>query len=131
MGIFDRLRKNFPAPVSTAAQVKADAKKTAPKELKESVVALPNVLLAPRVSEKAAILASRGTYVFNVRVSATKGDVATAVEKLYKVRVTSVRMVRNQGKVVRRGRVVGRRARSKKALVSLKKGQKLEIHEGV
>ncbi len=91
-----------------------------------------HVLLAkPRVSEKAAILTSKGTYVFNVPVTAGKIEIRKAVEKQYKVNVTRVNTIRGEGKVVRRGKIEGRRANWKKALVTLKKGQKIELHAGV
>lgn len=93
--------------------------------------AIGTVLVAPRVSEKAATLAGSGTYVFNVPVDANKVEIRKAVELLYKVNVVGVRTVRGIGKVVRRGRAVGRRNRWKKALVTLKAGQKIELYEGV
>jgi large subunit ribosomal protein L23 len=88
-------------------------------------------VLSPRVSEKAAVKASAGTYVFNVPVDATKIEIRKAIESLFKVNVVSVRTVRNIGKQVRRGRIVGRRIRTKKAYVALKTGQKIEVYEGV
>ncbi len=88
-------------------------------------------LLSPRISEKAAVSASGGTYVFNVPIEATKIEIRKAVESLYKVNVVAVRTVRNIGKVVRRGKISGRRNRTKKAYVTLKRGQKIELYEGV
>ncbi|MFH1621365.1 MAG: 50S ribosomal protein L23 [Patescibacteria group bacterium] len=90
-----------------------------------------HVLLSPRISEKAAVSASGGKYVFNVSIDSTKIEISKAVEALYKVNVDSVRIVRNIGKVVRRGRISGRRNRIKKAYVTLKRGQKIELYEGV
>lgn len=89
------------------------------------------LLASPRISEKAAIMTSAGTYVFNVPLSANKVEVRKAVEKQYKVKVVRVNMVRGEGKIVRRGKSVGQRADWKKALVTLKSGQKIEIHAGV
>ncbi len=89
------------------------------------------VLISPRVSEKAARLADKGCYVFNVPVSANKVEVKKAIESLYKVHVTRVNTVRGIGKAVSRGRIAGRRSSWKKAIVSLKSGQKLDIYPGV
>jgi large subunit ribosomal protein L23 len=89
------------------------------------------VLSSPRVSEKAAILASKGTYVFNVPVTAEKIEIRKAVEAMYNVHVERVNTVRGIGKVVRRGRTEGRRNNWKKALVTLKKGEKIDLYEGV
>lgn len=130
MGIFDRItksRKRSDAPAKAAKTEKTE------EAVKISVAggASPRLLLAPRVSEKAAALASRGVYVFNVPVWANKVEVRKAVEALYKVDVTSVKTARGIGKAVARGRIRGRRQNWKKALVSLKKGQTINLHEGV
>jgi large subunit ribosomal protein L23 len=90
-----------------------------------------NVLIKPHVSEKAAHLAGRGIYVFDVPLSANKIEVRKAVEALYKVEVTSVRTQRGIGKLISRGRIFGSRNDWKKALVELKKGQTINLVEGV
>lgn len=143
MGIFDRLSKKNPAAPTSVAKPKKSTKKadaqTTDTVSKEDKVVVPAVaggnswrlLLTPRVSEKAALLASKGTYVFNVPLSANKVEIRKAIESLYKVNVDSVRSVRGIGKFVSRGRVRGQRSNWKKALVTLKKGQKLDLHEGV
>ena len=89
------------------------------------------VLRRPHVSEKAARHADSGTYVFDVPVSAEKISIKKAVESLYKVNVTGVRTIRHAGKPVYRGRRAGARQTWKKALVTLKKGQKIDLYEGV
>lgn len=89
------------------------------------------ILRSPRVTEKAAVSASKGSYVFNVPTSANKIEIRKAVEALYKVNVTAVRTIRGPGKIVRRGRVAGRRNAWKKAVVSLKKGQTIDLYKGV
>ena len=90
-----------------------------------------HLLVSPRVSEKAAMLASKGVYVFNVPVSANKVEVKKAVEAQYNVKVDSVNTVRGPGKIVRRGGTSGVRNMWKKALVTLMNGQKIDIYEGV
>jgi len=88
-------------------------------------------LWRPHVSEKAAHLTEHNAYVFDVPVAAEKIAVKQAVEALYKVKVTKVRTLRGPGKMVRRGRKSGRRRNWKKAIVTLKAGQKIELYEGV
>ena len=85
----------------------------------------------PHVSEKAAKHSSNGTYVFNVPISSNKIEIRKAVEALYGVNVVAVRMIRGIGKPVSRGKIIGRRNRWKKALVTVKSGQKIDLHEGV
>ncbi len=90
-----------------------------------------NLILKPHVSEKAAHLADRGVYVFDVPLTANKVEVRKAIEALYRVDVTKVRTERGLGKPVRRGRIQGRRKNWKKALVEVKKGQSINLVEGV
>ncbi len=88
-------------------------------------------LLKPHVSEKAARLADQGVYVFDVLLDAEKVAVKKAVEAMYKVEVEKVRIVRGVGKPVRRGRRLSSRKNWKKALVQVKKGQTIDLYEGV
>ena len=89
------------------------------------------LLLAPVVSEKAAELASKNVYVFQVPVSAEKISIAKAVKDLYGVTVTNVRTARGKGKRIFRGSRVGNRKQWKKAFVEVKKGQTIDLYEGV
>ncbi|MFZ6014876.1 MAG: 50S ribosomal protein L23 [Patescibacteria group bacterium] len=89
------------------------------------------LLLAPKVSEKAAYLASKNVYVFEVPVTAEKIEIAKAVQDLYGVKVIGIRTIRGRGKAIQRGRKTGRRNNWKKALVSVKKGQTIDLYEGV
>lgn len=136
MGLFDRITKKHPAAPTSVKKEKKEKVVEAPKEEKIPTPATAGgnswrLLATPRVSEKAAIAASKGIYVFNVPLSANKVEIRKAVESLYKVNVDSVRTVRGIGKFVSRARVRGQRANWKKALVTLKKGQKIDLHAGV
>lgn len=137
MGIFNRkpsAPKKTDAPKKEKAPKAAETSANAPTVVstpKAKIASVAAKLISPRVSEKAAILASKGTYVFNVPIDANKIDVRKAVETIYQVKVSDVRTVRGAGKTVRRGRAEGRRNRWKKALVTLVKGQSLNLYEGV
>lgn len=89
------------------------------------------LLTKPHVSEKAATLADRGIYVFDVPLDANKIEIRKAVEAVYHVHVVSVRTQRGIGKVMKRGKIAGRRSAWKKALVELKQGETLALIEGV
>ena len=116
-------------------------KKTAPKKAKSGVrtwgegmlkkddARIANVLKRPWFSEKALIGTENGVYVFEVPASATKIDVANAVEAAFKVVPVKVRMVNLPAKTVslRTRRGVGTRARRHKAYVYLKKGDTLTL----
>jgi large subunit ribosomal protein L23 len=69
-------------------------------------------------------------YSFIVDKKATKIDVARAVENLFKVSVEGVRTNVVHGKVKRVGRNIGRRPNYKKAIVTLKEGDKIDLFEG-
>jgi len=138
MGIFSRLKgnkekvKEADKPQNEAAEEKvneADGLVLQPQ--KTAHKRLDVIPVMPRISEKAAVLSSSGKYVFNVPIDANKAEVKKSIESLYGVKVTDVNMLRGIGKVVRRGRVAGRRNRWKKAVVTLKAGDKLDLFVGV
>jgi large subunit ribosomal protein L23 len=92
---------------------------------------LYEVLRRPRITEKNAALQTQGKYAFEVAVEANKGQVKQAVEKAFKVRVIDVNMMMVPGRGRRmRGRLVISPS-WKKAIVTLKPGDKIEIVEGV
>ncbi len=93
---------------------------------------LSEVLRRPLVTEKnTALQAPQGKYAFEVATGANKVQVKLAVEKAFKVNVTRVNMMT----VARRGHTVrGKVVMSpswKKAIVTLKPGEKIELFEGV
>ncbi len=88
-----------------------------------------SVLVRPRITEKAAQATARDVYTFEVSKEATKESVTRAVKELYNVEPTAVRMVNTKGKRVslRTRRGWGTKRASKKAYVSLKKGDRIEF----
>jgi large subunit ribosomal protein L23 len=149
MGFLDRFRKKtWPTQPLAKGGAKPvvkkdkteDTTKVKPQEKEEKVGAMasakvaPSVsrlLIRPKVSEKAARLAEVGTYIFEVPLDAEKVSISKAVEAIYKVKVTGVQIARHAGKPVYRGRIPGRRKAWKKAMVTLAKGQSLNLYEGV
>ena len=89
---------------------------------------LMQVLVAPIVSEKATMVADKTNAVtFKVLQNATKPEIKAAVELMFKVEVKGVSVVNTQGKTKRFGRSVGRRDNVRKAYVTLKAGQELNL----
>lgn len=89
---------------------------------------LYQVLKGPHYSEKAQVLGdSLGVQVFKVDVDATKLEIKKAVETLFNVEVLKVNTLNQKGKTKRFGRTVGRRSDSKKAYVTLKAGQDVQV----
>ena len=93
---------------------------------------LSDVIKKPLITEKATQLKGTSNAVlFAVDTRANKKEVREAVEKMFQVKVVEVRTMIVPGKVKRRGRTVGLRPGWKKAVVTLKEGDKIEFFEGV
>ena len=90
---------------------------------------MAQLLLTPKISEKAINLAEAGVYVFEVPTSANKIEVAKAVEQAFKVHVTDVNIMTHKGKLKRFRQKLGRQKDTKKAMVRLKKGEKIALFE--
>lgn len=90
---------------------------------------LRDVLRKPVVSEKSVALMEKGKYVFEVAPSASKIEVWRAVEKFFKVNVVAVHVLRVKGKVRRFRTMLGKTKERKKAIVSLRSGDKIELFE--
>ena len=93
-----------------------------------------STIIRPVVSEKATVLGDQGKYVFEVAPNANKIQIKQAVEQAFankKVQVAAVNILRVVGKTRRRGRSIGMTRSWKKAVVTLKPGQRLDLFEGV
>ncbi len=89
---------------------------------------LMQVLVSPLVTEKATFVAEKGnTVTFKVLQDATKPEIKAAVELLFKVEVDGVTVANIKGKAKRFGRFNGRRDHLRKAYVTLKPGQELDL----
>ena len=86
------------------------------------------ILVAPHVSEKAAIVADQSNqYVFKVAIDATKPEIKKSVEQLFKVKVNAVRTLKVKGKVKRNRFGFSARPTWKKAYVRLEQGQDIDF----
>jgi len=93
---------------------------------------IQNIIIQPLLTEKGTSLQESLNQVqFKVDVRANKIQIRQAVEKLFDVKVLSVRTQIVRGKTKRRGRFEGRRANWKKAIVSLAEGETIEFFEGI
>ena len=91
-----------------------------------------NVLLRPVITEKSMMEKdTKNKVAFQVQIKATKLEIKKAIEKIFNVTVEEVRTMRVTGKVKRLGRFTGKKADWKKAIVTLKAGDKIEYFEGV
>jgi len=89
-----------------------------------------DVLIAPVVSEKSYGLIDQNKYTFLVRPSANKTEIKIAVEKVFNVKVTAVNTVNRPGKRRRTRFGWGQRNDTKRAIVSVAEGQRIDIFAG-
>jgi large subunit ribosomal protein L23 len=93
-----------------------------------------STIIRPVVSEKSTVLGDQGKYVFEVAPTANKIQIKHAVEAAFankKVEVAAVNILHVSGKVRRRGKSVGMTRSWKKAVVTLRAGQRLDLFEGI
>ena len=90
-----------------------------------------DVILAPHITEKSTLASENNAVVFKVANDATKPQIRDAVEALFDVKVTGVNTIVTKGKVKRwRGKPY-RRNDMKKAIVTLKDGDSIDVTSGV
>ncbi|HEX6328190.1 MAG TPA: 50S ribosomal protein L23 [Jiangellaceae bacterium] len=89
-----------------------------------------DVLIKPVVSEKSYGLLDENKYTFIVRPDANKTEIKIAVEKVFNVKVTGVNTLNREGKRRRTRFGVGKRPNTKRAIVSVAEGQRIDIFGG-
>lgn len=138
MGFFNRKKdeakdaKKSNAP--KAEKAKAEAKAEEPKkEAPKDVAAVPRetgaayrILVRPIVTEKTTRLGKVNQYAFEVAMTANKLEIRKAVKSVYGVTPTDVRVMRIFGKPVRSRSGMSRRSTWRKAIVTLKKGDRID-----
>ena len=97
---------------------------------------MKEILIKPLITEKMTnITADKGKYGFLVNNQSNKIEIAKAIEKKFNVHVLTVRTINYPGKLKtqfrKSGRFVGKTASYKKAVVTLKKGETIELFEQV
>ncbi|MGH2757622.1 MAG: 50S ribosomal protein L23 [Actinomycetota bacterium] len=88
-----------------------------------------DVIIAPVVSEKSYSLIDNNAYTFVVHPDANKTEIRQAVEAIWDVRVVSVNTINRKGKMKRYRFTQGRRSDTKRAVVKLAAGDRIEIFE--
>ncbi|MFH1433983.1 MAG: 50S ribosomal protein L23 [Candidatus Uhrbacteria bacterium] len=157
MGFLDKFKKQKEQEVSSPGTVSRvivpptkgeESKKADKKEIKKEKKAekkeagairpkgalpedLEKVIIKPYITEKTAILAHDNHYVFVVSADANRIQVRNAVKAMYGITPVSVNIQNQRGKRVRFGRVRGQQKAWKKALVTVPKGTKIDVYEGV
>lgn len=86
-----------------------------------------DIILSPVVTEKTNNQLGNNKYSFNVLNSASKEDIKKSIETIFDVNVEKINIVNTEGKVKRFKGTVGKRSSTKKAVVTLKKGQEINF----
>ena len=89
-----------------------------------------DVIVAPHITEKSTMLSEHNAVVFKVAGSASKPEIKAAVEALFGVKVTGVNTIVQKGKTKRWKGAPYRRSDVKKAIVTLREGQSIDVTEG-
>ncbi|MCE2462852.1 MAG: 50S ribosomal protein L23 [Dehalococcoidia bacterium] len=88
-------------------------------------------IIQPMITEKSTVLQERGKYVFQVALKANKVDIKRAVESTFGVTVVDVNTTSFHGKGKRYGPRIKKMPDIKKAVVTLRRGERIQIIEGV
>ncbi len=131
MGILSFFRKKrakeAPADVAGAAVLTPTA--SVPTAVADTLAAseVKAAILGPVVTEKNTALSNLGQYTFRVAPGATKQGVRRAIERLFRVHVTRVNVLNVHAKVRRRGRIEGQVPGYRKAVVTIKEGEGIDL----
>lgn len=88
-----------------------------------------DVIVRPVISEKSYAQIDKNKYTFEVAPTAKKEEIRQAIEEIFKVHVTAVNTIKMRGKRKRQGWTSGRTRDWKKAIVTLREGDRIEMFE--
>ncbi len=89
------------------------------------------IVRGPVITEKATMGSEHNQVTFKVAVDASKPEIKTAIETLFKVKVKAVNTLRQEGKEKRFRGTLGRRNEVKKAIVTLEAGHSIDVTTGI
>ncbi|MDE2031264.1 MAG: 50S ribosomal protein L23 [Patescibacteria group bacterium] len=102
-----------------------ETKKTKSKTEKKTEGKTHPLIIGPRITEKSAIFADKGIYTFNVKPQANKNEIKKAIKYVYGVEPIKISVTQITKKVILRRGIIGTKQGGKKAVVHLKKGDKI------
>ena len=91
---------------------------------------LSSVIVEPIITEAATESVEEGKYIFKISARGNKLQVKQAIEKIYTVKVEKVNTISIPKKARSRGRILGWKKGYRKAVITLKKGDKIDVFEG-
>ena len=90
-----------------------------------------DLIRKPVITEKATLVSNNSQVIFSVPISANKKNIKKAIESIFGVNVKKISVIISKGKVKRFKGKIGKRINEKKAIISLEKGQKIDITTGI
>ena len=90
-----------------------------------------DVIVSPAITEKTTTASERNQVVFNVAKKATKPEIKAAVEALFSVKVTAVNTLVRKGKVKAFKNTIGTQSNTKRAIVTLEEGHRIDVTTGL
>lgn len=118
--------------VKTGGEKKSTEKQAPSKgkaESKKKYIDAYKVLVRPIVTEKVSDMGEQNKYAFEVSTSTNKVEVSKAIEGVYGVKPQKVNIIKMKGKRVRLGMTRGRRKDWKKAMITLPKGETINVYD--
>ena len=101
------------------------------KDEKKIKIKSYDLIVKPVITEKATTLSSHSQVVLSVPLNSNKSQIKNAVESLFGVNVKKINIIVSKGKTKRFKGKMGKRKNEKKAIISLEKGQKIDITTGI
>ncbi|MFE7269199.1 50S ribosomal protein L23 [Streptomyces sp. NPDC057623] len=123
-------KKAKAARVAKARRHAAEGKNTVVTPASKAFTDLRDILIKPVVSEKSYALLDDNKYTFVVAPGSNKTQIKQAVETVFEVKVTGVNTINRQGKRKRTKTGFGQRAGTKRAIVTLAEGDRIDIFGG-
>lgn len=118
-------KEAMPVRVKKEQMVTATSERSEPQKTRP--VHAGRVIEHPYITEKTSSLAAKNTYVFRVARATTKNEIIKAIQRMFKVTVTKVNVMNMPEKNVRLGGREGRVPGFKKAMVTIKEGETIDI----
>ena len=106
-------------------------KKEIKKQDNKVLLEFYDLIQKPIITEKGTLLSNNSQVIFSVSIDANKNVIKKAVEKLFSVNVKKINIIVSKGKSKRFKGKLGKRKTEKKAIITLEKGQKIDITTGI
>ena len=90
-----------------------------------------NTILSPIITEKATKVSEKNQFVFKVKIDSNKKEIKKAIEKLFKVSVVKINIINQKTKLKMKQGKKSFKSGYKKAIVTLKKGQSIDLTAGI